>query len=702
MPEQRSEVDRFYGGVIKYRKAIMIAFVAAAIISGWLATKVYVDYNIMNYLPQGSPSMVSLKVMTEEFGGEVPNCRVVIRDADRKTALEYKRKLEEMDGVISVTWLDTMLPLNMPVEMFPQSLLDTYFKDGNAMFLLTVDEDKQTETIPAIYDLIGEENMVSGTAVLTVVATLNTVKEILIITVIAIFFLLFVLAITTTSWVEPIVVMTGLGIAVVINSGTNIIFGKISFVTNSAGMVLQMAVALDYSVFLIHRFTECLEEIGDPEKAMKEALKLSTSSILSSGLTTVIGFLALATMRFLIGADLGWALSKGIIISLITVLVFMPGLILSTYKLMEKTRHRSFMPSFEKFGSFVCRITMPLTIVFALAIAPAFIGSINNSYLYGSSKIYGPETRCGSDAQKINEIFGYRDTYVLMVPPGDNSKESSLIREVKEYPEVTSVMSPVSVIGEAVPYEALPDTLTSQLRSENYDRIVMSVSLPSESEETFAFVEKMYETADRYYPGSYHLVSEGVNVNDLKNVITSDNLKVNLVAIAAVFMILVLTMRNLLLPLILVLVIETAIWVNMSISLITGTPLFYMSYLIVSSVQLGATVDYAILFAQRYRENRLTLGFTPRESVVKTISDNTVSIMTSGLAVSFMGFLLAIFSTQGIIAQIGLLLGRGTLCSLFLVLFVLPGLLMVFDRFVIHSFSFGNMFRSAEKSKKTA
>ena len=236
----------------------------------------------------------------------------------------------------------------------------------------------------------------------------------------------------------------------------------------------------------------------------------------------------------------------------------------------------------------------------------------------------------------------------------------------------------------------------------NYDRIVMSVSLPSESEETFAFVEKMYETADRYYPGSYHLVSEGVNVNDLKNVITSDNLKVNLVAIAAVFMILVLTMRNLLLPLILVLVIETAIWVNMSISLITGTPLFYMSYLIVSSVQLGATVDYAILFAQRYRENRLTLGFTPRESVVKTISDNTVSIMTSGLAVSFMGFLLAIFSTQGIIAQIGLLLGRGTLCSLFLVLFVLPGLLMVFDRFVIHYFSFGNMFRSAEKSKKTA
>ncbi len=690
-------MDRFYGWVIRYRIVIMTAFVAAAAVCAVLATKVYVDYDIMNYLPPDSPSTTSLKVMTEEFGENIPNCRVVIRDADRKTALEYKRKLEAVDGVVAVTWLDSMIPLNMPLDMYPDSLRETYYKDGNAAFLLTVDAEKQIQTIPEIYDLIGEDNMMSGNAVMTVVATINTVKEVLIITLISVVFLFFILIITTTSWVEPVVVMIGLGIAVVLNAGTNLIFGKISFVTNSSGMILQMAVALDYSVFLIHRFNECRQH-AEAEEAMKEALKLSTSSILSSGLTTVIGFIALATMRFLIGADLGLALSKGVAISLFTSLVFMPGLILYTYKWMEKTRHRKFVPSFEKLGKLVCRVTLPLMIVFVIAIVPSFLGSINNNYLYGSSKIYGTDTRCGSDSEKILEIFGYNDSYVIMVPRGDNGNEHAFVRELKKFPEIKSVIAPVDVIGEALPFEALPDALTSQLQSDEYDRLVLSVALPVESEETFAFVQNVYDTAEKYYPGEYYMVGQGVNVYDLKNVITSDNITVNLVAILSVFIVLLLTMRNLLLPFILVLTIETAIWFNMSISVITGTPLFYMAYLIVSSVQLGATVDYAILFTQRYRENRLTLGLYPKDCVVQTISDTAVSILTSATAVSVMGFLLGIFSSQRIIAQIGMLLGRGTLCSLFAVLFILPGFLMTFDRFIVHSFSFRRRQYDSENS----
>ncbi len=679
-------MDRFYSGVIKYRKAIMTGFVIAAIICAWLTTKVYVDYDIVHYLPQDSSSVVSLKVMGKEFRGDIPNTRVVIRDVDRKEALEYKRKLAEIDGVEDVTWIDSMIPLDMPLEFFPEAIRSTYYKDGSAMYLLTVDEDKQIDTIPAIYDLIGDNNMMSGTAVLTVVATINTVKEIALITVIAILFLLFVLAVTTTSWIEPFIVMAGLGIAVLINSGTNLIFGKISFVTNSAGVILQMAVALDYSVFLIHRFREC-KEAAEPEEAMKEALKLSTSSITSSGFTTVIGFIALATMKYLLGADIGLALSKGVIISLITSLVFMPGLILAAQRLMERTAHRSFMPSFRKFGQLVCRVTLPLTIVFAVIIIPSFIGSTHNSYLYGGSKIYGMDTRVGKDAVEIVKVFGNHDTYVLMVPKGEDSKELEMIRELKECPEVSSVTAPVSLIGESIPFEALPETLTEQLRSDNYDRVVVTVDLPPESEETFAFVEKTYKIADKYYKDGYYLAGEGITIYDLKNVITSDMLRVNIVAILAVFIVLLITMRNLILPVILVLTIETAIWVNMSMSLITGTPLFYISYLIVSSVQLGATVDYAILFTNRYRENRNALGLKPKECVVQTISDTTVSIMTSATAVSAMGFLLDIFSSQRMIAQVGLLLGRGTLCSLFAVLFVLPGFLMIFDKYIVRKSS---------------
>ena len=676
----------FYAGVIKYRKAVMLAFVIIAVICAWLATRVYVDYDIIHFLPQDSPSTTSLRVMEEEFGENTPNALVVVRDVDRKEALEYKRKLEETDGVTAVTWLDSLIPLDMPLEMFPESIRDTYYRDGNALFILTIDESRQLETVPAVYELIGEENMFSGTAVLTVVATINTVKEILLITVIAILFLLFILAITTTSWIEPFIVMAGLGIAVVINAGTNIIFGRISFVTNSAGIILQMAVALDYSVFLIHRFRECRQH-AEPEEAMKEALGLTTSSILSSGLTTVIGFLALATMEFLLGADLGLALSKGVAISLITSLVFMPGLILATYGWMEKTEHRNFMPSFRKFGTFVTRVTVPLMIVFALIVIPSFIGSTRNDYLYGASKIYGPDTRVGRDSAAITEIFGYNDSYVMMVPKDKTSEEYALVRELKSFPEVKSVTSPAGVIGESIPFEALPDSLEKQLRSENYDRILIYVDLPVESEETFEFVEKVYETADRYYPDGYYMVGQGVNVYDLKNVVTSDMLRVNIVAILAVFIVLLLTMKNLILPVILVLVIETAIWVNMSISLLLGSPLFYIAYLIVSSVQLGATVDYAILFTQRYRENRVKTGLEPKECVVQTVSDTAVSILTSAITVSVMGFLLSIFSSQRMIAQVGLLLGRGTLCSLFMVLFVLPGFLITFDGMVGRSFS---------------
>ena len=678
----------FYSGVVKYRKPIMVIFALITVCSAIMYPKVFVDYEIIHYLPKESPSTIALDVMEKEFGGNIPNVRIMIRDVSRKEALEYKEKIEAVDGVVSVTWLDTMMPVDMPLEMFPESTLDAFYKDGNALYTVTVDQEKQLEAIPALYDLIGEDNLMTGMAVITVVATINTVKEIILITIIAILFLLFVLVITTTSWVEPVIVLFGLGIAVVINAGTNLVFGSISFVTNSAGMILQMAVALDYSVFLIHRFSECKEH-AEPEEAMVDALTLSSSSILSSGLTTVIGFIALATMRFLLGVDLGLALSKGVAISLITTLVFMPGVILSTYKWMEKTQHRRLVPSFEKFGRFVCRVTIPLMIAFVLVIIPSFIGSTRNEFWYGGSRIYGPETRVGSDEVKLNKLFGDNDTYVLMVPRGETGKEYALIRDLEDLPKVKSVIAPVSVIGSALPAELLPDSLLSQLRSDNYDRMVLTVGVPAESEETFELIDEIKEICDKYYPGRYHMAGNGINNYDLKIVVTGDMLEVNLIAILAVFVVLIFTMQNLALPVILVLTIETAIWFNLSISYVLGSPLYYIAYLIISSVQLGATVDYAILFTQRYRENRNINGLTPRDSVIRTIADNTVSIMTSAIAVSVMGFLLALFSTQGMIAQVGLLLGRGTLCSLFAVLFVLPGMLMTFDRLVTGSFSFG-------------
>jgi len=691
----------FYSKVVKYRKIIMAAFAVITVVSALMYPKVFVDYDILNYLPQESPSIVAMDLMEKEFDGDIPNVRIMLRDVSKTEALEYKRKIESVDGVMSVMWIDSMMPADMPLEMYPKSMLDAFYKDGNALFNVTVDSDKQLDVIPKLYDLIGEDNLMTGSAVITVVATVNTVREVVLITVIAIIFLLFVLAVTTPSWAEPFIVLFGLGVGVIINSGTNLIFGKISFVTNATGAVLQMAVALDYSVFLIHRFEECRKN-AEPEEAMVDALVLSSSSIMSSGITTVIGFLALATMRFLLGADLGIALSKGVAISLLTTLVFMPGVILGTYKWIEKTKHRRLLPSFERFGKLVCRVTKPMMIVFVILVIPSFFGSISNDFWYGGTHIYGPDTRLGADEIKLNKAFGDSDTYVLMVPRGEKGKEYSLVRDLEADKRVTSVLASVSVVGPALPGDVLPDDMTKQFRSDRYERMVISVAVPTESDETFRLIEDIQKTCEDYYPGEYHLTGTGVCYYDLKKVVTGDRLKVNLIAILAVFVVLMFTMKNLLLPVILVLTIETAIWINLSMSYVTGSTLYFISYLIISSVQLGATVDYAILFTQRYRENRNVNGLAPRESVIKTVTDNTAAILTSATAVSVMGFLMWIFSSQGMVSQEGLLLGRGTLCSLFAVLFVLPGFLMTFDSLVIRSFSFGTLSGKGKKEEGKA
>lgn len=667
-----------YTWIVNHRKTVMIFFFSAAVLCAVMSQLVAVNYDMTAYLPEDSPSTVSIDLMEEEFSGGIPNVRVMVRDVSIPEALQYKERLLACDGVTDVIWLDDSASVNQPLATIDEDLLDTYYKDGCALFTVTVDEDRRVETTDAIRSIIGEENAMSGDAVSTAIATTSTVNEIPEIAVAAVIFTFLVLFLTTSSWFEPIVVMTGLGVAVVINAGTNVIFGEISFVTNAAGSILQLAVSLDYSVFLIHRFEECRTEISDPTEAMVEALCKSTMSILSSGLTTVIGFLALVFMRFGIGPDLGYALAKGVAISLATVFSFMPALVLSTYKIMEKLRHRSLLPSFQPFGRVVSRIMIPMACIFALAILPSYLASNSNLFYYGSSEIFGNETKLGVDTEAIETVFGKNDTYVLMVPNGAPANERALSDALHEFPEVKSVLSYTDTVGAEIPTGYLDEDTLSQLTSEHYTRMVLTMETDYEGEETFELVKQIRQTAEEYYPGSYYLAGEGISTYDLMDSITADMLKVNLIAIGAVFVVLLLSMKSLLLPVILVLSIETAVWINLSVPYFCGSVIFYISYLIISSIQLGATVDYAILFTDRYMEYRQTMG--KRDAVIQTVSAVTVSILTSGILLTVVGFLLGYISTHGVLSQLGIFLGRGALLSMAIVLFVLPGLLYLFDR----------------------
>lgn len=674
-------MKKFYMSLVNHRKTMVMIFTMVFVVCLLLGNLVEVNYDINDYLPESSPSTVSLELMQEEFDGGIPNARIMISDVTIPEALEYKEKLEAVDGVTAVTWLDDVVSIFVPLSTLDTDTLETYYKDNNALFTVTIEEDRRIEAVSSIRELIGEDNAMTGSAVSTAISTTETVLEVNKISIFTVLFVLVVLVMTTNSWMEPLIVLIGLGLAIVINNGTNLIFGEISFVTNAAGSILQLAVSLDYSVFLLHRFEECRQENPDVKAAMTEALCKSTSSILSSGLTTVIGFLALVLMQFRLGPDLGLALAKGVAISLITVFVFMPSFILLTYKWLDKTRHKDLLPKFDLFGKSVQKMTIPMVCIFVILIIPAYLASNANDYYYGSSNIFGNETQLGSDTAVIESVFGKSDTYVLMVPAGDTATETELSQELNNLPQVTSIISYVDLAGAEIPLEYLDENTLSQLISKNYSRMVLSVDVPYEGEDAFSLVEQVRDIAQKYYSDTYYLAGEGVSTYDLMETVTNDMVKVNLMAIAAVFIVLLLSLRSISLPIVLVLSIETAIWINLSIPYFMDTPIFYIAYLIISSIQLGATVDYAILMTDRYKENREMMN--KKAAVIQTISDVTVSILTSGSVLTVVGLLLGYITTNQLLGQLGIFIGRGAILSLIIVLFVLPGLLYLFDPLII-------------------
>lgn len=672
--------ERFFSAVVKYRKPIIAVFILLSIISVFLKPMINVNYDLSDYLPAESQSTVSLDVMEDEFDGEIPNARVMIKNVTLPEALAYKAKLEAIDGVTEVTWLDDTGSVETPLETQDPDFVENYYKDRNALFSVTVSEEKQLTAVNDMRELIGEDNAMTGSAVSTAIATESTVSEIRIITIFAVLCVLVILIVTTKSWLEPLLIFIGLGVAILINSGSNLIFGEISFVTNAAGGILQLAISLDFSVFLLHRYYECKGLYDSAEEDMKAALSQAGTAVFSSAVTVMIGFLALSVMRFRIGPDLGLALAKGICISLITVFIFTPGLLVETEKYTIKWQHRPFLPSFKKLGQKVTRRMIPLACLMLILPIPCFIASNSNDYYYGTSHIFGEGTEAGDDAAAIEEVFGKNDNYVLMVPKGSPATEYDLSQEIQRLPEVVSVTSYVDTVNETIPMEYLDSDTLSLLESEHYSRMVITLDTAYEGDQTFALVENIRDIAQSYYPDTYRLAGEGVSTYDLMKTISTDRVKVELIAIGAVLIVLFFALRSVTLPIILVLVIETSIWLNLAIPHFTGSTVFYISYLIISTIQLGISVDYAILFTDRYKEYRRTEP--KKQAITDTVATTFVPIATSGLAITFVGTIMGIVSTHGILSQLGFFLGRGTFCSLIAVLFILPGMLCIFDKLI--------------------
>lgn len=665
--------------VIKHKKAVVIAFVLFTLISTVAQFFVSVNYNMVDYLPEDAQSTRAMEIMEKEFTAEVPDTRVMVRDISLQEALSIKEELSAIDGVGDVIWLDDVVDLKTPLEMADKKTVENYYKDGNALFSISVRSGDEVPITDAIYDLIGENGAIAGEAINTASSQKMAGTESMYAGILLVPIIIFILVISTTSWVEPLFFLTAIGVSVLINLGTNIFIGEVSFVTQSVAPILQLAVSLDYAVFLLHSFSDYRKQTNNPEEAMRLAMKKSFPAITASAATTFFGFIALTFMKFEIGSDLGINLVKGIVLSFISVMVFLPALTLLFYKWMDKTEHRSFIPSFTGIGNFVVKLKMPSLLLVLAIIVPSFLAQSNTAFTYGLGE--QPETtRAGSDFIEIKEAFGETTPIVLLVPKGDTAKETALVQELEDLDYVTSVISYVNMVGSVIPPEYLDDSITNEFYSKNYSRIIINTNQATEGNIPFSIVQKVNGTADKYYGDKALSLGESVTLYDIKNVVNKDNLVVNVLTVVTIAIVLLATFKSISIPLVLLITIQSAVWINLSIPYFTSSSLVFVGYLIISTVQLAATVDYAILLTEAYQHNRQAMS--AKKAIVETLDEKTFSISISAAILSSVGFILWLTSSNPIVGSIGLLLGRGALLAFVMVVFLLPAMLLVFDKFI--------------------
>ena len=666
-------MDKFAFFVTGHRKLIVLIFLMSTLLSALLLPFLQINYDMKDYLPEDSESTIALELMNNEFSSSIPNARLMVDAETFAEAVELKEKIKNVVGVTSVTWLDDVTDITVPAELIDESLLSQYYKDGKAVFSLTIAVNQESEAVDALYALVAD-GALTGDAVNTAVLRGQLIREVLGAAAILVPLIIVLLLLTTSYWLAPFLVLASIGIVVLINVGSNAITGEVSFITQAVSPILQLAVSLDYAIFLLNSFERHRLTQPDTRLAMCAAIRDSFASVAASAITTLFGFVALVFMNFQIGSDLGLNLVKGVVLSYVAVVIFLPALTLSCIKLLDRSRHKRVLPEFKNLGKRLFKIRIPALVVLLLLVVPCFLGQSRTDFIYGNGEP-DADSRYGIDTAAVNEMFGEQTTVVLLVPRGNPGAENRLVQELSTIENVSSIVSYQSTVG-MIPQEFLDSSITSNFYSDNFARIIVYTSTSSEGDEAFAVVSAIRAAAGKYYDESY-TCGQSANLYDIKNVVEDDTPVVNGIAIIFIAITLLLTFRSLTLPVVLLFVIESAIWINLAVPYFTDTPLVYLGYLVINTVQLGATIDYAILLTDGYRVNRKTM--LKKDAVISTMTTNFVSILTSGLILSAAGFCLYFTSSMEVVSVLGLLLARGTLLSMTLVLLALPALLTIFD-----------------------
>ncbi len=666
--------------IVEKRKRIELIFLACTIFCAICFPFVGVNYNLSEYLPDFAPTKQALDVMEAEFG--YPGmARIMIKNVTLQEAKQIRDKIAALDHVELAVGVDTFSSVYSGYEFMPNDLNDKFYQDGNAVIEVIFQDgdsaESTKEALGEIYKIVGEERgAFSGSAVSSKFREEAISKEILMATLLSIVIILAILLLTTTSWVEPFLFIGVMIVAIILNMGSNLMFGRISFFTFSTAAILQLAVSMDYSIFLLHAFMANKEKGMTPEKAMIKAIQ--SRSILASGAATIVGFMAITLMQFKVGKDVGLVLSKGIFFSLLTVLLLMPALILRYDDKITKYRHKSFLPSFDRLGIVMQKIRWPILVLCLGLAVPCFFGQGLNKFYYGDDALgASPGTSYYDDTQEINKAMGKSNMIMAIVPNTSYPKERELTQALEDLNFVNYAISFAGTVPQGIPEEFLPDELMKQLHTEHYARIMISMDNSEESDYSFDCTNQLTSVVKEYYPEGSYVIGMTPTTMDIRDILTNDHNTVSILSLIGVAIVVVFTFRSFLIPIFVIIPIEVAIYLNMTIPYIMGHSVIFIGFIIVSCLQLGATIDYSILVTHNYLEAREHCD--SRTAAIRTVSHSAWAVLTSGSILTVVGYLLYFTSSIIAIEQVGHLVARGALLSMLLVLSLLPALLDAFD-----------------------
>lgn len=692
---------KFGKGVVKSRFVIFIVAILLLIPSalGYIHTRV--NYDILSYLPEDIETMKGQDILMEEFGTGAFSTFVVDGMSNREVS-DLKAKIEQVDHVKSVLWYDSFADISIPADMLPEKIQDVFLSDeGTLMFILydtTMSADETMQAVEDIRAVSDKQCFLSGmSAVVTDIRDLSD-KEVPVYVILAVVLSLTVLSLTMDSFLVPFFFLLSIGMAIVYNLGTNIFMGEISYVTKALSAVLQLGVTMDYSIFLWHSYESWKEDYPDNHmEAMTHAIAGTISSVVGSSVTTVAGFIALCFMSFKLGMDLGIVMAKGVVIGVIGCVTILPSMILIFDRALEKSRHRALMPDMGKISGFVVKHFWIFVIVFGIILAPAVYGQKNAVVYYDLAGTLPEDLQSFMANEKLDEEFDLNATHILLADSKLKSRDAEeMLKRIDEVDGVKAALGMDTVLGPAFPKDMLPESLRKILMDENYQMILISSEYKTASDEVNAQIDAVNDIVKDYDPKGM-LIGEAPCTKDLISITDTDFKVVSAVSIAAIFIIIALVFRSIILPFILVAVIEFAIYVNMSVPFYTNTPIPFIASIVIGTIQLGATVDYAILMTNQYKSGRAS-GLDKKTAVQGAVAGSAQSILVSALSFFAATFGVGVYSNIDMISSLCMLMSRGALISMAVVVFVLPAMYMIFDK-VICTASAG--FKSGRKEKKS-